>query len=166
MRGRRHDTTIREVVNTIALSKLRVPWYNNRIVLHLAALPEVREPGSRFVLPDEEGPQTSSRGSIAGQAPAWQWSHPDTSGESEKGHVTAMTTMRDSRVITLAEPLRILTPEQVSQIDRYLADLEEFGRLTLIKRKGELRFIERTESMEMLQSSARRSGNRSGVEGV
>ena len=61
-----------------------------------------------------------------------------------------MTNVRDLRVITLTEPLRVLTPQQVSQIDRYLADLEEFGRITLIKRNGKLRFIEKTESVEVL----------------
>ena len=54
------------------------------------------------------------------------------------------------RVITLPEPLRVLTPGQVSQIDRYLAELTSFGRVTLIKRDGRLRFIERTESLEPL----------------
>jgi hypothetical protein len=54
------------------------------------------------------------------------------------------------RVITLPEPLRVLTPGQVSQIDRCLAELTAFGRLTLIKRDGRLRFIERTESLEPL----------------
>lgn len=59
-----------------------------------------------------------------------------------------MAKVRDPQVIRLAEPLRILTPHQITQIDRYLADLEEFGRITLIKRSGKLRFIERTESVE------------------
>ncbi len=57
---------------------------------------------------------------------------------------------QESRVITLPEPLRILSPSQVSQIDRYLAELTSFGRITLIKRDGKLRFIERTESLEPL----------------
>jgi ABC-type uncharacterized transport system ATPase subunit len=65
-----------------------------------------------------------------------------------------MTNVRDSRVITLTEPLRVLTPQQISQIDRYLADLEEFGRITLIKRNGKLRFIEKTESVEALYSES------------
>jgi hypothetical protein len=54
----------------------------------------------------------------------------------------------DGRTITLREPLRTLTPEQVSQIDRFLTELTAFGRVTLIKRDGQLRFIERTESIE------------------
>jgi hypothetical protein len=62
-----------------------------------------------------------------------------------------MASVRDLRTITLAEPLRILTPQQISQIDRYLADVEDFGRITLIKRDGKLRFIEKTESLDALQ---------------
>jgi hypothetical protein len=58
--------------------------------------------------------------------------------------------LQESRVITLREPLRTLTPDQVSQIDRYLTELTAFGRLTLIKRDGKLRFIERTESLESI----------------
>jgi hypothetical protein len=57
---------------------------------------------------------------------------------------------QECRVITLREPLRTLTPEQISQIDRYLTELTAFGRLTLIKRDGKLRFIERTESLESI----------------
>jgi hypothetical protein len=54
------------------------------------------------------------------------------------------------RVVTLSEPLRVLTSAQITQIDRYLADVEEFGRITLIKRGGKLRFIEKTESKEAI----------------
>jgi hypothetical protein len=43
-----------------------------------------------------------------------------------------------------------LTPDQVSQIDRYVTELSAFGRVTLIKRDGKLRFIERTESLELI----------------
>ena len=61
-----------------------------------------------------------------------------------------MAKARDPHVITLSEPLHVLTSRQITQIDRYLADLDEFGRITLIKRKGKLRFIERTESVEAM----------------
>ena len=54
------------------------------------------------------------------------------------------------QVITLREPLRTLTPDQVCQIDRYLTELTAFGRVTLVKRDGRLRYIERTESFESL----------------
>ena len=58
-----------------------------------------------------------------------------------------MAKARNSQVITLSEPLRVLTPRQITQIDHYLAEVEEFGRITLIKRNGKLRFIEKTESI-------------------
>ncbi len=56
---------------------------------------------------------------------------------------------RDLPVLVLPEPLRVLTPEQICQIDRCLAELADFGQLTLVKRKGRLRFIEKTESVEV-----------------
>jgi hypothetical protein len=49
--------------------------------------------------------------------------------------------------VVLPQALRVLTPQQVCQIDRCLAELEDFGQVTLIKRKGLLRFIEKTESV-------------------
>jgi hypothetical protein len=52
------------------------------------------------------------------------------------------------RVIVLSEPLRVLTSQQITQIDRCLANVEEFGRVTFIKQEGKLRFIEKTESVE------------------
>ena len=54
------------------------------------------------------------------------------------------------QAITLREPLRVLTPDQICQIDRYLAELTTFGRVTLIKRGGRLRFIGRTESIDSI----------------
>ena len=53
-----------------------------------------------------------------------------------------------AHTVILPLPLRVLTPEQICQIDRCLAELKEFGQVTLIKRKGRLRFIEKTESIE------------------
>ena len=52
------------------------------------------------------------------------------------------------QTVSLPEPLRVLTPQQVCQIDRCLADLDQFGRLTLVLRAGRLRFIEKTESVD------------------
>ena len=54
------------------------------------------------------------------------------------------------RTITLPEPLQVLTPHQICQIDRLLAEIEAFGRVTLVKLNGRLRFIEKTESMEAI----------------
>ena len=57
---------------------------------------------------------------------------------------------KGSWVITLHTPLRTLTPDQVSQIDRYLTEMTAFGQVTLVKRDGRVRYIERTESFETL----------------
>ena len=54
------------------------------------------------------------------------------------------------RTISLPEPLQVLTPQQICQIDRLLAEIEAFGRVTLIKLNGRLRFIEKTESVEAI----------------
>ena len=59
--------------------------------------------------------------------------------------------------VVLPTPLRVLTPQQVCQIDRCLAELEEFGQVTLVKKKGQLRFIEKTESV-MADGSAGEPG--------
>jgi hypothetical protein len=47
----------------------------------------------------------------------------------------------------LLESLYILTSCQTTQVDRYLADMEEFGRIILIKRSGKLRLSEKTGSV-------------------
>ena len=62
-----------------------------------------------------------------------------------------MTEMGNSQTIRLSRSLRVLTPSQIVQIDQCLAELEEFGRITLIKRKGKLRFIEKTQSVDALR---------------
>lgn len=48
--------------------------------------------------------------------------------------------------VTLPQALRVLTPQQVCQIDRCLAELEDYGQVTLVKKRGVLRFIEKTAS--------------------
>ena len=59
---------------------------------------------------------------------------------------------KGSWVITLRAPLSTLTPDQVSQIDRYLTEMTAFGQVTLVKRDGRVRFIERTESFDSVPS--------------
>lgn len=59
---------------------------------------------------------------------------------------------RRAQAITLSEPLRVLTPQQIYQIDCCLAEIEAYGRVTLIKQNGRLRFIEKTESLEANRS--------------
>lgn len=65
--------------------------------------------------------------------------------------LTETAKVRSPQVVTLSEPLRILTPRQITQIDRCLADVEEFGRRTLVKRNNKLRVIERTESIDAMR---------------
>ncbi|MGQ9467858.1 MAG: hypothetical protein ACUVXE_00780 [Anaerolineae bacterium] len=50
----------------------------------------------------------------------------------------------------LPRPLRVLTPEQVLEIDRALEMVGLFGEVRLVKVKGKLRFIQRLESREIL----------------
>lgn len=52
-----------------------------------------------------------------------------------------------------AHLLKVLTPEQVLEVDRALAAIGPFGEVRLIKVKGRLRFIQQLESRDMLQSS-------------
>ena len=61
-----------------------------------------------------------------------------------------MVGREDPWTINLPEPLQVLTPQQICQIDRFLAEIEAFGRVTLIKLNGRLRFIEKTESVEAI----------------
>lgn len=49
-------------------------------------------------------------------------------------------------VIRLDRPLKMLTTEQIRQIDQALADLGPFAEVRLIKNKGKLRFIQRVDS--------------------
>ncbi len=53
-------------------------------------------------------------------------------------------------VIRLPYPLKVLTPEQVAEIDRALESMGPFGEVRLVKVRGKLRFIQRLESRELL----------------
>ncbi|MCX7856098.1 MAG: hypothetical protein N2556_09065 [Anaerolineae bacterium] len=55
----------------------------------------------------------------------------------------------NGEVIRLPQPLRVLTPEQVVEIDRALEEVGPFGEVRLIKAKGKVRFIQRLESREL-----------------
>jgi hypothetical protein len=55
----------------------------------------------------------------------------------------------------LAEPLQVLTPEQILQVDRALASIGPFGEVRLVKVKDRLRFIQQLESRDLLQSDRR-----------
>ena len=52
-----------------------------------------------------------------------------------------------------SELLKVLTPEQVLEVDRVLASIGPFGEVRLVKVKGRLRFIQQLESRDLLRSS-------------
>jgi hypothetical protein len=54
--------------------------------------------------------------------------------------------------LELAEPLQVLKPDQILEVDRALASLGPYGEVRLVKVKGRLRFIERLESRNLLSS--------------
>lgn len=60
--------------------------------------------------------------------------------------------------LVLSESLRILTPEQVLQVDRALASIGPFGEVRLVKVKGRLRFIQQLESRDLLQGGGSPGG--------
>lgn len=55
----------------------------------------------------------------------------------------------NGEVIRLSQPLKVLTPEQILEIDRALEDVGPFGEVRLVKAKGKVRFIQRLESREL-----------------
>jgi len=54
------------------------------------------------------------------------------------------------QTITLSEPLQVLSPEQIQQVDRALASIGPFGEVRLIKVKGRVRFIQQLKSRDLL----------------
>ena len=59
-----------------------------------------------------------------------------------------------SAVACAAEmPLKMLTLQQIKQIDEALAKLGPFGEVRLIKQRGRLRFIQKIESESAAQPS-------------
>jgi hypothetical protein len=55
--------------------------------------------------------------------------------------------------VALSEPLMLLTPDQVLQVDRALASIGPFGEVRLVKVKGQLRFIQKLDSHDLLRGS-------------
>jgi hypothetical protein len=49
--------------------------------------------------------------------------------------------------------LKVLSRSQIKRIDEMLSELGPFGELRLIVRKGRLRFIERVESIDLLEEA-------------
>jgi hypothetical protein len=54
--------------------------------------------------------------------------------------------LMDDGMLPGASRLRILTPQQVRQIDRALADLGPSAEVRLIKARGKLRFLQKIDS--------------------
>lgn len=55
--------------------------------------------------------------------------------------------------VALSEPLMLLTPEQVLQVDRALASIGPFGEVRLVKVRGQLRFIQKLDSHDLLRGN-------------
>lgn len=54
-------------------------------------------------------------------------------------------------VLTLDRPLSALTPEHIRQIDDALAELGPFGEVRIVKQRGKLRFIQKVESVSIME---------------
>ena len=52
---------------------------------------------------------------------------------------------------SVSNPLCMLTPEQIREVDRALANVGPFGEVRLIKVKGKLRFIQQLDSRDLLR---------------
>ena len=55
--------------------------------------------------------------------------------------------------MTLDRPLKVLTARQVQKIDDALAGLGPFAEVRLVKNRGKLRFIQKVESMSIMEGS-------------
>jgi hypothetical protein len=53
---------------------------------------------------------------------------------------------------SFALSLKVLSRCQVQQIDDMLSEMGAFGELRLIKKKGQVRFIEKVESFDLLDA--------------
>jgi hypothetical protein len=56
-------------------------------------------------------------------------------------------------ILTLDRPLSVLKSEHIRQIDDALAELGPFGEVRVIKQRGKLRFIQKVESMSIMEGS-------------
>jgi hypothetical protein len=56
-------------------------------------------------------------------------------------------------VLTLDRPLGVLKSEHIRQIDDALAELGPFGEVRIIKQRGNLRFIQKVESVTIMEES-------------
>jgi hypothetical protein len=53
--------------------------------------------------------------------------------------------------LKLDRPLSVLKFEHIRQIDDALAELGPFGEVRIIKQRGKLRFIQKVESMSIME---------------
>ena len=56
-------------------------------------------------------------------------------------------------ILKLKRPLSVLGLEHIRQIDDALAELGPFGEVRVIKQRGKLRFIQKVESIAMMEGS-------------
>jgi hypothetical protein len=56
-------------------------------------------------------------------------------------------------VLKLDRPLGVLNSEHIRQIDDALAELGPFGEVRIIKQRGNLRFIQKMESVAIMEES-------------
>jgi hypothetical protein len=63
--------------------------------------------------------------------------------------IDATRTPRGSTTLAL----KVLNCSQIQRIDRMLDEMGPFGELRLIKRKGQLRFIEKVESFDLYEET-------------
>jgi hypothetical protein len=72
-----------------------------------------------------------------------------------EGGTTAMAqdTSETLPVLKLDRPLGVLKSEHIRQIDDALAELGPFGEVRIIKQRGKLRFIQKVESMNIMEGS-------------
>ena len=71
-----------------------------------------------------------------------------------------MTTSDNPQLVPLLNGIKLkkLTVEQIQQIDRYLASLEEYGEVHLIVQRGVLKYINRIESHKVCRDDGKHEG--------
>ena len=71
-----------------------------------------------------------------------------------------MTTSDNPQLVPLLNGIKLkkLTVEQIQQIDRYLASLEEYGEVHLIVQRGVLKYINRIESHKVGKDDGKHEG--------
>jgi hypothetical protein len=81
-----------------------------------------------------------------GLVPASTWG----GGTTEMAQDTSYETLP---VLKLDRPLGVLKSEHIRQIDDALSELGPFGEVRIIKQRGKLRFIQKVESMNIMEGA-------------